>query len=122
RALEHAVEGERLARLVGLLARHALEVVAEVALERGLQLAQIGARVVQDLRAARVVDPGEEQMLDRHVRVASRGRLAHGRLEQDVELATDLAHSCSTPERSGYPRPSAARWTAATFVSATSST
>jgi hypothetical protein len=57
--------------------------------------------VVQDLGAARVVDQGEEQMLDRHVGVASRDRLAHGGLQHDVELAPDLAHSCSTPDRSG---------------------
>ena len=98
RALEHAVEGQRLARLVGLVAGHALEIVAEVALERGLQLAQIGARVVQDLGAARVVEQREEQVLDRHVGVPARDRLAHRRLEHDVKLAADLAHSCSTPD------------------------
>jgi hypothetical protein len=101
RVLEHAVERERLARFVGVLAGHLLEVVAEVAVERGLERGHVGARVVQDLAAARVVDHREQEVLHRDVVVAPRERLAHGRLQHQMELSADPAHSFSAPARSG---------------------
>jgi len=95
------VEGEGLSRVVGLVAGDLLEVLPEEALEGVLQGLHVAARVADDLDAALVVEQREEQVLDRHVGMAPRDRLAHGGLERQVELAADLAHSFSTPARRG---------------------
>jgi hypothetical protein len=101
RVLEHAVEGQRLARIHRLVARHALEIVGKKLLERALERGQVRPGVQQDLLAALVVRERVEQMLDRQVRVPARDGLAQGGLEREVQLASDLAHSFSTPARSG---------------------
>jgi hypothetical protein len=100
-ALEHAVEGQGLARLEGLVAGHALHVVGEEALQGGHQPAHVATGVTEDLRPPRVVQQGVEQVLHRHVGVAAHHRLADRRVQRELELPRDLAHSFSTPARSG---------------------
>ena len=101
RVLEHAVEGERLARLDRLVAGHALEIVGQELLERRLQRGHVRAGVQQDLLAALVVRERVEQVLDRQVGIPAHDGLAQGGLQRQVQLAPDLAHSFSTPARSG---------------------
>jgi hypothetical protein len=100
-ALKHAVEGQRLERLEGLVARHALQVLGEEALEGRLERTDLPARVAQDVEAPLVVEQRVEEMLDRHVGVPAHHGLAEGRLQGQMRLARDLAHSFSVPARSG---------------------
>ena len=60
-----------------------------------------GADVLQHLFAALVVEQRVEQVLDGQVGVMALHRLARGRLERELQLPVDLAHSSSTPARSG---------------------
>ena len=122
RVLQDAVEREGLERVDRVVARHALEVLFEELLELDAQALHVGPRMAQDAGAVLVVQQGVEQMLDGQVGVSAHDGLAVGRLERQLEVATDRAHSFSTPERRGYPRSSAIRSTVADFVSATSST
>ena len=100
-ALEHAVEGQRLERLEGLVARHALQVLGEEALEARLERPDLPAGVAQDVDTLFVVEQRVEEMLDRHVGVPAHHGLAEGRLQGQTHRARDLAHSLSVPARSG---------------------
>ena len=99
--LQHAVEGQGLERVVGLVARDLLEILIEVELQPGLEDAEIHTAVAQDLGAGGVVDHRVEDVLDRHVGVPAHRGLAQGRLQHHSELTPDLAHSSSTPARRG---------------------
>ncbi len=95
------MKGERLARVVGLVARNLLEILTKEPLQLRLQGLCVSARVAEDLEPALVVEEREEKVLDGHVGMPPRDRLPHGGLQREVQLATDLAHSFSTPARSG---------------------
>ena len=71
RVLQHAVEGEGLAVFEGLVAGDALQVLAEEALEGGLQGGQLGTRVGQDLGPLLVEAERVEQVLYGDVGVAN---------------------------------------------------
>ena len=101
RGLQDPVERERLARLDRLVTRLLLHVLLEEPVELALQPPQVSARVPQDLRALVVVGEGVQEVLDRQVGVPPRIRLAKGGLQRQLELSVDLAHSGSTPARSG---------------------
>ena len=60
-----------------------------------------GAGVAEDLGAPLVEGECVEQVLDGHVGVATHRGLAQRRLQREVELPADLAHSFSTPARRG---------------------
>jgi hypothetical protein len=101
RALEDAVEGQGLAGLHGPVLGPLVEILVEEALEARLELLQVGARPAQHLGAPLVVEQGKEQVLHGEIHVAARHGLAHRRLQGELQLALDAAHSSSTPARSG---------------------
>jgi hypothetical protein len=100
-ALDHPVEGQGLAGLHRLLAGLLVEILVEEALEGALEPREVGSAAAQHLAPPRVVGEGEEQMLHRQVGMAPHHRFAHRRLERQLELAVQLAHSSSSPARSG---------------------
>jgi len=93
--LENPVKGERLLRVVGLVAGNRLEVLGEEAIERRLERGKLSARMPQDLRPARVVQQRVEQVLDGQVGVPPRRRLAVGGLQHQLEFSADLTHASS---------------------------
>ena len=98
RALEHAVEGERLDRLaVGQLLDLALEPGGELLGE----LIDVHAHVAQHFGARVVVSQRVQQMLDGEERVPPHHGLAQRGLDRHLQLAVHLAHSGSTPARNG---------------------
>ena len=109
RALDHAVERERLAGLDRLLTRLAGDLVVEETRELALELPDVRARVAQHLGTALVVAEREQEVLDRQVGVAAAHGFAHRRLQGELQLAVEAAHSGSDPARRGYPRSSAIR-------------
>jgi hypothetical protein len=57
--------------------------------------------VEQDLATPLIVEQSVEQVLDGHIGVSPGHGFAYGGLQREMQLATDLAHSFSSPERSG---------------------
>ena len=101
RVLDHPVEGQGLLELAAAALGELLDLVLEELLELALQPAHPGADVLQHLFAALVVEQRVEQVLDGQVGVMALHGLARGRLERELQLPVDLAHSSSTPARSG---------------------
>jgi hypothetical protein len=101
RPLKHAVKREGLLRLARVLLGALLDVLLEEALELPLEPCDARTGVAKNLGSALVVKQRVEQVLDREVRVPLRHRLAKGRLQRQLQLPVDLAHSGSTPPRSG---------------------
>ena len=101
RVLDHPVEGQRLLELAAAALGELLDLVLEELLELALQPAHAGADVLQHLFAALVVEQGVEQVLDGQVGVMALHGLARGRLDRQLQLPVHLAHSSSTPARSG---------------------
>ena len=83
RRLEHAPERKRLLGLFLLTARELLDRVLEVLVEIAPELRHVGAAGREDPLAVRVVRQRVEQVLERQVRVAPRGRFAVGDGQDD---------------------------------------
>ena len=74
RRLEHAAERERLLGFLLLTARELLDRILEVLVEIAAELRHVRAAGREDPLAVRVVRQRVEQVLERQVRVAPRGR------------------------------------------------
>ena len=123
--LENPVESERLLRVVGFVAGNRLEILGKKPVERGLEGGKLSARMPENLLTARIVKQRVEQMLNSQRAAASQTRdkqpgASTGVLCRSHSCTTD--HSFSIPARRGKPWRSATRCTAASLVSATSST
>ena len=106
RRLEHAPERERLLGFLLLTARELLDRILEVLVEIAAELRHVGAAGREDPLAVRVVRQRVEQVLERQVRVAPRGRFAIGDGEDDFECWTEHFLVC---RGAPPPRPVVAR-------------
>ena len=88
RALQCALDADRVARHHGLALRHPLDLLVEVARELALKLLEIGAGVLQDVAGGDVMKHRVQQMLETDVFVAAIDRLGYGQLQRHLQLAT----------------------------------
>jgi len=111
RVLQHPVKGQGLARLDDLVAGDLLEVFAEEALEIALEGVDMPSAAPDDLDAALIVQQCEQEVFDRHIGVTPMDGLAIGRLQGQLQLATDSCHlmtvlrsfSARSPRFSAHP-------------------
>ena len=86
RALQHALERERLIG-PGLLAfGQLLDLLVEEALEIAAQLLDIAAALGDDVGAARIVEDRQQQVLERQVLVAPAADVVDGALQGGLQL------------------------------------
>ena len=86
RALEHALERERLIG-AGLLALGQLvDLLVEEALEIAAQLLDVAAALGDDIGAARIIEDRQQQVLERQVLVAAAAHVVDGALESGLQL------------------------------------
>ena len=86
RALQHALERERLVG-PGLLALGQLvDLLVEEALELAAQLLDVAAALGDDVGAARIVEDRQQQVLERQVLVAPAADVVDGALQRGLEL------------------------------------
>ena len=97
--LQDATERDRLRRVLLASTGELLDLFGQVGVQRLAQLGQIGAARAEDGLAVRVVRQRVEQVLERQVRVPTRGGFAVRDGEDDLEcLAEHLGYGLRATE------------------------